>query len=79
MENYFDVKNIFIETKIRNIPKLTFKIFSEISKTKLPPITEPVIPKIPTYRPFLIESLFFRIFVIAAVNAVGTVVINEIP
>ena len=52
MENYFDVKNIFIETKIRNIPKLTFKIFSEISKTKLPPITEPVIPKIPTYRPF---------------------------
>ena len=48
MENYFDVKNIFIETKIKNIPKLIFKILSEILKTKLPPITDPVIPKIPT-------------------------------
>ena len=45
MENYFDVKNIFIETKIKNIPKLIFKILSEILKTKLPPITDPVIPK----------------------------------
>ena len=48
MENYFDVKNIFIETKIKNIPKLIFKILSEILKTKLQPITDPVIPKIPT-------------------------------
>ena len=48
MENYFDVKNIFIETKIKNIAKLIFKIISETLKTKLPPITDPVIPKIPT-------------------------------
>ena len=27
MENYFDVKNIFIDTNIKNTPKLIFKIF----------------------------------------------------
>ena len=79
MENYFDVKNIFIDTNIKNTPKLIFKIFSGILKAKLPPKIEPETPKIPTYAPFLIESLFFLIFVMAAVNAVGTVVINDIP
>ena len=59
MENYFDVKNIFIDTNIKNTPKLIFKIFSGILKAKLPPKIEPETPKIPTYTPFLIESLFF--------------------
>ena len=48
-------------------------------KAKLPPITEPNTPNIPTIKPTLSKLFSLRILVAAAVRAVGIVVNNEIP
>ena len=42
-------------------------------------MNEPTKPNVPTMRPIFLDFTSFFSLVIAAVNAVGTVVIKEIP